>query len=686
MSSGPVGKPAQGGAKTLSQRCQELILRAACLDEIKRDVTDPILKYYAEASPPRFLATDPVFLAWRLLRQGTMLCLLLNNLRSGLMDSYNKLKLPVTEAVFDDDDAHENIKNFLTACRDSLYKTEDQLFPEASLFTEDSNTLAKAISLADGIFDRMKIIKRLDFAKMMAALQANDRLYSQEPPEETGDAMPEPSHGDASSLRLLVLREILETERKYVTDLETLQNYAGELKMDEIISPEAQRALFSNLDDLVGFQRLFLAEMEQQLTRSRLSSIGESYRADLANLFIKNEKGFIVYETFCPNYPRALETALNEIDRLMEKSRLIDPHTQLNDYLIKPIQRLCKYPLLLRELLKQSPEDAVDRKDLNEAQAVVNRVAMRVNDMKRRAEMAQSAEQLFASVKEWKGLSRRDLGELLLHEPALVVMGDSSKELDVYLFENVMLMTGRMKSMRELLSSSRGKNQVVIKCQIWVSRIISVAKAPTTPADTTFGMKMTYRTSEIEYCTLRFKMEDKVKTWISTIQPLIEAAKKKGPEAPAAAAAAAAPPVSSKERRRRSLIAAMASAPVPAPNVPSTAVGASNETRGVLPRIEDEPLRLKIYYADDIFVIGVYKDIASLYDLKSIVLEKILMAYKVLDKPCLMSVNSMNLTYADDQRDWISLLDDTDVDTAITFSPHSLSVKAVSSDRSITDS
>lgn len=89
-------------------------------------------------------------------------------------------------------------------------------------------------------------------------------------------------------------------------------------------------------------------------------------------------------------------------------------------------------------------------------------------------------------------------------------------------------------------------------------------------------------------------------------------------------------------------------------------------------------MRLKIRYEEDIFVIGVYKDVASLYELKSIVLEKILTAFKILNKPCLMSINSMSLTYADEQRDWISLLDDTDVDTALTFSPHSLVVRVTS--------
>src|SRR4051812_29932721 len=98
----------QTNVKTMSQRCTELISRAACLPQIRTDVITPILEYYAGQSPSKTLANDSVFLAWRLLRQGTMLCLLLNNFRSGILEKFNKMK-PVREEIFSDTEAKENI-------------------------------------------------------------------------------------------------------------------------------------------------------------------------------------------------------------------------------------------------------------------------------------------------------------------------------------------------------------------------------------------------------------------------------------------------------------------------------------------------------------------------------------------------------------------------------------------------
>eukprot|EP01103_Thecamoeba_quadrilineata_P015335 TRINITY_DN4813_c0_g1_i1.p1 TRINITY_DN4813_c0_g1~~TRINITY_DN4813_c0_g1_i1.p1 ORF type:complete len:321 (+),score=63.97 TRINITY_DN4813_c0_g1_i1:104-1066(+) len=51
-------------------------------------------------------------------------------------------------------------------------------------------------------------------------------------------------------------------------------------------------------------------------------------------------------------------------------------------FLIKPMQRICKYPLFLRELLKHTREDNEDRPNLETAQTRLDRVAALVNESK----------------------------------------------------------------------------------------------------------------------------------------------------------------------------------------------------------------------------------------------------------------------------------------------------------------
>jgi len=54
-------------------------------------------------------------------------------------------------------------------------------------------------------------------------------------------------------------------------------------------------------------------------------------------------------------------------DSIASKSRRF---LHLEDFLIAPVQRLCKYPLLLRELKKFTPESHSDFKPVQEAMAV----------------------------------------------------------------------------------------------------------------------------------------------------------------------------------------------------------------------------------------------------------------------------------------------------------------------------
>lgn len=62
----------------------------------------------------------------------------------------------------------------------------------------------------------------------------------------------------------------------------------------------------------------------------------------------------------------------------------------LASYLSKPTQRLCKYPLLLRELLKNTPAGHPDRAPVEEAARQIDVVVKSVNEARRRIEQSQA--------------------------------------------------------------------------------------------------------------------------------------------------------------------------------------------------------------------------------------------------------------------------------------------------------
>lgn len=60
----------------------------------------------------------------------------------------------------------------------------------------------------------------------------------------------------------------------------------------------------------------------------------------------------------------------------------------LTSYLIKPVQRLCKYPLLVREILRSTPEDHPDYTKLQQALTKVETLVSNTNEITAAAENA----------------------------------------------------------------------------------------------------------------------------------------------------------------------------------------------------------------------------------------------------------------------------------------------------------
>lgn len=74
----------------------------------------------------------------------------------------------------------------------------------------------------------------------------------------------------------------------------------------------------------------------------------------IANVFLRNDSGFSVYTEYCTNYPRTMDV-LSELTRdkdisvLFREQQLKLKHPlPLGSYLLKPVQRILKYHLLLQ--------------------------------------------------------------------------------------------------------------------------------------------------------------------------------------------------------------------------------------------------------------------------------------------------------------------------------------------------
>jgi cell division control protein 24 len=139
-----------------------------------------------------------------------------------------------------------------------------------------------------------------------------------------------------------VIRELVDTERKYVQDLENLHDLKKSLLDKAIIPGDVAHQIFLNLNGILDFQRRFLIRVE---TTNSMPQSAQQWGTP----FVMNEDQFDIYQPFITNQRKAAKAANQTFDKiqLAEHPVACDFNT-LDGFLLKPMQRLVKYPMLLK--------------------------------------------------------------------------------------------------------------------------------------------------------------------------------------------------------------------------------------------------------------------------------------------------------------------------------------------------
>ncbi|KAF3430286.1 hypothetical protein E2986_00319 [Frieseomelitta varia] len=200
---------------------------------------------------------------------------------------------------------------------------------------------------------------------------------------------------DAEKLKKVIL-ELIETERTYVKNLNNLlENYLEPLKRETFLSNAEINALFGNIQEIVTFQRQFLQnldhaiEMETDFNNFDHPSQFKGVLFSIGSAFLYYVNHFKLYSSFCASHSKAQKVLHpNEGNQaLQEFLQARNPRQQhsstLESYLIKPIQRILKYPLLLQQLRNLTDERSEEHQHLIEALKGMEKVAEHINEMQR---------------------------------------------------------------------------------------------------------------------------------------------------------------------------------------------------------------------------------------------------------------------------------------------------------------
>ncbi|TVY20414.1 Rho guanine nucleotide exchange factor scd1 [Lachnellula arida] len=339
---------------------------------------------------------DPVSSLWRCLRKGTP-----------LMTIYNAIQPPIPLHL--DEKKETPIKKakratfkFVEAClTGELNVPPGECFALSDLFGDDTTGFVKVTQVINLVLD---------------VAQQRGQLLSVE--EESAD----PSTmtiSEKMSYRDHVVQEMVNTERKYVQDLENLHDLKKQIEQNGVVPGDVVHEIFLNINAILDFQRRFLIKIETTNSQSK-----DQQQWGLP--FVNYEESFNIYRPFIANQRKAAAIAKRDFSKLTQaKHAIVVDFNTLDGFLLKPMQRLVKYPLLLKDLRDKGGVDETMKADLTAGIEASNRVLREANEAVDQELRREAREDLESRVDDWKNHQIDHFGDLLMHGQFMVVTGKS---------------------------------------------------------------------------------------------------------------------------------------------------------------------------------------------------------------------------------------------------------------------
>ncbi|KAJ3435614.1 faciogenital dysplasia protein [Anaeramoeba flamelloides] len=192
--------------------------------------------------------------------------------------------------------------------------------------------------------------------------------------------------------RAHAINELIETEKEYLRDLNTIQiHWYNPMKENQYVDPEDLKRIFSHILMITGVNTQILQQLEE--LRGEKTEIEDVAKLNVGLIFLNMADYLKAYTEYCTNYDDAVEIVFkirkNSKFEKFEKDREKIPQVKklsLLDFLIKPVQRVCKYPLIIKEILKGTEKTYEDYPDLAKSYTKLEKIAAYVNEKKKLVE------------------------------------------------------------------------------------------------------------------------------------------------------------------------------------------------------------------------------------------------------------------------------------------------------------
>uniref|UniRef100_A0A672JMI6 Guanine nucleotide exchange factor VAV3-like n=1 Tax=Salarias fasciatus TaxID=181472 RepID=A0A672JMI6_SALFA len=348
-------------------------------------------------------ATAQVFDLAQTLRDGVLLCQLLNNLRARTIN-LKEINLRPQMSQFL---CLKNIRLFLTSCCEVFGLKKSDLFDAFDLFdvrdfgkvthtNPQTHTRTPEVSVCAFVRDSESVLE--DEGDLYAAVYGLEEDYAGGEIYEDlmrTEQLPPLKQAEVD-VRSCCLTEIKQTEEKYTETLESIEKYFMN-PLKRFFTASEMYNVFVNIPDLVKVHKSLMVEVRD--------SILNKNALNLYQIFISYKERLLIYGIYCSR----VEIAIAVLDLICKEKedvrlkleecskRANNGKFTLRDLLVVPMQRVLKYHLLLQELVKHT-HDAADKSNLKIALDAMKDLAQYVNEVKRDNETLREIDQYQRSI------------------------------------------------------------------------------------------------------------------------------------------------------------------------------------------------------------------------------------------------------------------------------------------------
>ncbi|XP_034608137.1 intersectin-1 isoform X2 [Trachemys scripta elegans] len=330
------------------------------------------------------------------------------------------------------------------------------------------------------------------------------------------------------------IHELIVTEENYVNDLQLVTEiFQKPLMESELLTEKEVAMIFVNWKELImcNIKLLKALRVRKKMSGERMpvKMIGDILTAQLPHMQ--------PYIRFCScqlNGAALIQQKTDEVPEFKEfvKRLAMDPRCKgmpLSSFLLKPMQRVTRYPLIIKNIIENTPENHPDHSHLKHALEKAEELCSQVNEGVREKENSDRLEWIQAHV-QCEGLSEQlvfnsvtnCLGPRKFLHSGKLYKAKSNKELYGFLFNDFLLLTQIIKPLGssgtdKVFSPKSNLQYKMYKTPIFLNEVL--VKLPTDPS----GDEPIFHISHIDRVyTLRAESINERTAWVQKIKAASE--------------------------------------------------------------------------------------------------------------------------------------------------------------------